>query len=185
MSTSAVISGKNNASPAASLSRRLETATSARKAALSAVTQHAGETRPSRRQRFPTWASDEEDSSWELISKKKLGQKRAVLYVGNLASSTTEENLKRFISSKSEKVGIEPPRMYNIRIFHKENGHAAADDDICGARKTVGEVSFADLADRSFWPSYVYARPWKFRDSDKAVKSGETQESASPAEQTA
>ena len=94
MSTSAVISGKNNASPATSQSRRLETATSARKAVLSAVTQHAGETRPSRRQRFPTWASDEEDSSWELISKKKPGQKRAVLYVGNLASSTTERTSK-------------------------------------------------------------------------------------------
>ena len=38
--------------------------------------------------------------------------KRAVLYVGSLASSTTEENLKRFISSRSEKVGIEPPRIY-------------------------------------------------------------------------
>ena len=82
MSTSAVISGKNNASPATSQSRRLETATSARKAVLSAVTQHAGETRPSRRQRFPTWAADEEDSSWELISQKKPGQKRAILYVG-------------------------------------------------------------------------------------------------------
>ena len=106
LSTSAVISGKNNTSPATSQSRRLETATSARKAVLSAVTQHAGETRPSRRQRFPTWASDEEDSSWELISKKKRGQKRAVFYVGNLVSSTTEQNLKRFRSSRSEKVGI-------------------------------------------------------------------------------
>ena len=47
LSTSAVIGGKNNASTAATQSRRLETATSARKAALSAVTQHAGETRPS------------------------------------------------------------------------------------------------------------------------------------------
>ena len=46
-------------------------------------------------------------------------------------------------------------------------------------------ISFADLADRSFWPGYVYERLWKFRDYDKSVKSDETQESASPAEQTA
>ena len=89
------------------------------------------------------------------------------------------------MSSRLEMVGIEPPRIHNICIFHKDECQDATDDDICGARITVGEVSFADLADRSFWPGYVYAQPWKFRDSNKAVKSDETQESASPAEQTA
>ena len=119
-----------------------------------------------------------------LFTYRPRNSKRAVLYVGNLARSTTEENLKRFITSESEKVGIEPPRIYNILIFLKENGQDARDDK-CGARITVREVSFADLADRSFWPGYVYARPWKFRDSGKAVKSDETQENRFPVEQPA
>ena len=42
-----------------------------------------------------------DDESWSLVSKKKPGPKRSVLYIGNLSPDTTEEN--SVVSSKRER----------------------------------------------------------------------------------
>ena len=52
--------------------------------------------------RLPGWETDDDDSLWELVSNKKPGQKRAVLYIGGLSPSTSEDKLIDFAKKRAQ-----------------------------------------------------------------------------------
>ena len=59
-----------------------------------------------RRTTPPAWESD--DDSWAFVTKKKPAVKKAVLYVGNLGTETTEEGVQEFVSRRAEKKEKKP-----------------------------------------------------------------------------
>ena len=96
-----------------------------------------------RRTTPPAWESD--DDSWAFVTKKKPTVKKAVLYVGNLGTETTEEGVKEFVSRRAEKLGEKAPKVFNVKIFEPKS-------ETRSARLTVAEGDAALLRSPNFWP---------------------------------
>ncbi len=147
-------------------------------------TMRAGSQRPGSRERetsassasstFSSWA-DSDDKSWQLVTNKRPGPRKAVLYIGRLSSSTTAEKLREFIVHRSKAVGREPPNIHNLRMFTKPAGqgtsldsndpyenHQSQNLETTAARIVLAESSSSMLRAYSFWPGRIYARPWNF-----------------------
>lgn len=117
-------------------------------------TTHSSE--HTRKQAFEPMASD--DDSWQLITTKKPGTKKSVLYVGNIRPDTTEDSLALFIQKRCDSLKICPPKVFNCRIFTKQSA-----DNNAGARVTIPASAVSALTNRTFWPRPTYARQWKFQ----------------------
>ena len=114
---------------------------------------------------FPSFDSDDEDESWKLVCKSRPGSKRCVLYVGGVSEDVTSEGLVNFIQARAKSVGLNPPRIYNAKIFSSSQSVGSTNiKTVCGARITVDEKSRDALTAYSFWPRRIYARPWRFFD---------------------
>ena len=126
---------------------------------------------------YSGWDSDSEDSLWELVTKEKPKQKRAVLYIGRLSNEISEEKLLDFIRRRADAVGQDPPKIFNVKVFKKvaEEGEV---DAVCGARVTVGERAANSLLRYSFWPGKVYARAWNFDRKDDLEAAGSSNKTA-------
>ena len=126
---------------------------------------------------YSGWDSDSEDSLWELVTKEKPKQKRAVLYIGRLSNEISEEKLLDFIRRRADAVGQDPPKIFNVKVFKKvaEEGEV---DAVCGARVTVGECTADSLLRYSFWPGKVYARAWNFDRKDDLEAAGSSNKTA-------
>ena len=96
-----------------------------------------------RRTTPPAWESD--DDSWAFVTKKKPTEKKAVLFVGNLGTETTEEGVKEFVSRRAEKLGEKAPKVFNVKIFEPKS-------ETRSARLTVAEGDAALLRSPNFWP---------------------------------
>ena len=81
--------------------------------------------------------------------------KKAVLYVGNLGTETTEEGVQEFVSRRAEKKGEKAPKVFNVKIFEPKS-------ETRSARLTVAEGDAALLRSPNFWPRPIYARLWNF-----------------------
>ena len=86
-----------------------------------------------------------DDDSWAFVTKKKPTEKKAVLYVGNLGTETTEEGVKEFVSRRAEKLGEKAPKVFNVKIFEPKS-------ETRSARLTVAEGDAALLRSPKFWP---------------------------------
>ena len=106
-----------------------------------------------RRTTPPAWESD--DDSWAFVTKKKPTVKKAVLYVGNLGTETTEEGVQEFVLRRAEKKGEKAPKVFNVKIFEPKS-------ETRSARLTVAEGDAALLRSPNFWPRPIYARLWNF-----------------------
>ena len=104
-------------------------------------------------------ALDDEDNLWSLVTKKKPTGKKAVLYVGNLDETVTEDKLREYIQKRSEKAGIRQPDIFSCSIIRREEGELGS----WGAHLAIDHASKENLRNRHFWPGRVYARPWNFR----------------------
>ena len=104
-------------------------------------------------------ALDDEDNLWSLVTKKKPTGKKAVLYVGNLDETVTEEKLREYIQKRSEKAGIRQPDIFSCSIIRREEGELGS----WGAHLAIDHASKENLRNRHFWTGGVYARPWNFR----------------------
>ena len=51
-----------------------------------------------------------------------LTGKKAVLYVGNLDETVTEDKLREYIQKRSEKAGIRQPDIFSCSIIRREEG---------------------------------------------------------------
>ena len=67
-------------------------------------------------------ALDDEDNLWSLVTKKNPTGKKAVLYVGNLDETVTEEKLREYIQKCSEKAGIRQIDRYLFALHHPPRG---------------------------------------------------------------
>ena len=121
---------------------------------------HRPRGRTTKKPKFEPIHSD--DDSWKLIVPKKPTPPKAVIYIGNLSPETTEESLERFISRRSESVGVKVPTVFNCRIYQAKTTDSERASAASGARITVPMDSADVLIDRSFWPRPAYARYWVF-----------------------
>ena len=111
----------------------------------------------------PIAPDDDDDKLWSLMLKAKPTGKKSVLYVGNLEDNASEENLREYIEKRSQKAGINQPKIYNCTIFSREEGELGS----WAARITIDHTSHEHVCSRYFWPGRVYARPWKFREQSR------------------
>ena len=113
-----------------------------------------------------------DDETWQLVVSSKPAEKKSVLYIGNLSSSTSEESLRKFIERRSESVCISPPRIYNCRVFSDQSKERPNHNLVVGARITVPASAQNIVMNRTFWPRPVYARPWIFKDRNETMATG-------------
>ena len=106
-----------------------------------------------RRTTPPAWESD--NDSWAFVTKKKPTVKKAVLYVGNLGTETTEEGVQEFVSRRAEKKGEKAPKVFHVKIFEPKS-------ETRSARLTIAEGDAALLRSPNFGPRPIYARLWNF-----------------------
>ena len=93
-------------------------------------------------------ALDDEDNLWSLVTKKKPTGKKAVLYVGNLDETVTEDKLREYIQKRSEKAGIRQPDIFSCSIIRREEGELGS----WGAHLAIDHASKENLRNRHFWP---------------------------------
>ena len=95
-----------------------------------------------------------EDDSWKLVSSERPKNKRAVVYVGNIATDSTDSHFRQFIKTRSEFLGASIP-VHTCSIWLSESGRAFA-------RVTIDATSLSTVTAPNFWPRPVYCRPWRF-----------------------
>ena len=134
----------------------------------------------------PTFAPPQsDDDSWQLVLKKPPQSKKAVLYVGNLSSTTTAEGLRTYIERRAEAVEAHTPRVYEAKVFVPVPGNSAGrDHETAGARLTIAVTDLPTLDNRSFWPRPAYVRRWKFQPKQGANLDPENMERAEPPKDT-
>ena len=66
-----------------------------------------------------------EDDSWKLVSSEPPKNKRAVVYVGNIATDSTESHFRQFIKTRSEFLGASIP-VHTCSVWLSESGRASA-----------------------------------------------------------
>ena len=96
-----------------------------------------------------------EDESWTLVTAKKPGPKKSVLYVGNLNVGCSENNLLEFVQIRAQKIGEKAPQIFNVKMFEPKN-------ELRCARLTVAKSDAVLLRSSNFWPRPIYARSWNF-----------------------
>ena len=99
------------------------------------------------------------DDSWQLVSAEPPRPKKAMLYVGNLSESCTEESLAAFVKQRSAKAGAETT-VHDCSMHRAENGKVSA-------RLMVEASALLLVVSPNFWPRPLYARPWQFKDRDQ------------------
>ena len=73
----------------------------------------------------PIAPDDDDDELWSLVLKAKPTGRKSVLYIGNLEENASEEKLREYIAKRSEKAGINRPKIFNCTIFTREEGNWA------------------------------------------------------------
>ena len=90
-----------------------------------------------------------------LVSSEPPKNKRAVVYVGNIATDSTESHFRQFI--RSEFLGASIP-VHTCSVWLSESGRASA-------RVTIDATSFSTVTAPNFWPRPLYCRPWRFSET--------------------
>lgn len=137
---------------------------------------------------LPCWETDQDDeeageddsASWRLVSDKKPGRKKSVLYVGNLPADTTDDKVAAFIAKRSAEAGLKrPPKLYTCTVLKKkpDDGQSSR----LGAHVTTTTDACSLLCDPQFWPRPLYARPWVFKQRTTAAAGGAPAAAASSA----
>ena len=96
-----------------------------------------------------------EDESWTLVTAKKPGPNKSVLYVGNLNVGCSENNLLKFVQIRAKKIGEKAPQIFIVKMFEPKN-------ELRSARLTVAKSDAVLLRSSNFWHRPIYARPWNF-----------------------
>ena len=78
-----------------------------------------------------------EDDLWKLVSSEPPKNKRAVVYVGNIATDSTESHFRTFIKTRSEFLGASIP-VHTCSVWLSESGRASA-------RVTINATSFSTV----------------------------------------
>lgn len=99
--------------------------------------------------------SDDEDGDWQFVCSKKPSPPKAVLFVGNLPKNMTEERLRKFVLTRSEKAGVST-EVFSCKIFSKQ------DLEFSSARLVFTKSSYNVVAHKVFWHRPVYVRDWDF-----------------------
>ena len=97
-----------------------------------------------------------DDDSWQLVSGEPPRSRRAVLYVGNLSSSCTEDGLKSFTQQRAVAAGG-TATVHTCSLHTTEAGRVSA-------HLTVDAKDLTLVTTENFWPRPLYARPWRFKE---------------------
>ena len=110
--------------------------------------------------KFPNFADD--DDTWQLVTTSKPRPKRTVLFIGNLATSTLDESLTKFVQHKAKSTTKRDVPVHNTKIFSATNGH-----ETNFARITINSADSPLLLSRTFWPRALHCRRWHFKEQQQ------------------
>lgn len=107
--------------------------------------------------------TDDEDL-WQLVSSQKGTRrtKRRDIFIGNLLPSTTDERLTEYIHRRA-KVTNRVVTLHFVSVSKEDKDH-----ELLRARISINASDASLLLHRNFWPSNVYARPWRFKENQPA-----------------
>lgn len=104
-----------------------------------------------------------DDDSWQLVTSKRpekfAGVQKRALYLGNLRSGQTDEDIRNFITHRATTVGVD------VTLVKCSLLELSGDEFRSAAHIVVDKDSEKVLRNRSFWPKPVYCRPWKFKET--------------------
>lgn len=109
--------------------------------------------------------TEAKEASWNLVTNKKPGPKKAVFYIGKLKQNETEEHLTEFVNRRAQEAGIET-EVFECKVFNKENSDGEPARNV-SARLMINDSSSDLITHWKFWPKPVYIRDWKFDDKNK------------------
>ena len=99
------------------------------------------------------------DDTWKLVSNEPHRVKKAVIYVGNLNSHSSEESVKEFTEQRSAAVN-KPVKVHQCSIHTTEDGKVSA-------RLMIDATDLEIATAPNFWPRPLYARVWRHRERPK------------------
>ena len=100
------------------------------------------------------------DDTWKLVSNEPHRVKKAVIYVGNLNSHSSEESaVKKFTEQLSAAVN-KPVKVHQCSIHTTEDGKVSA-------RLMIDATDLEIATAPNFWPRPLYARVWRHRERPK------------------
>ena len=67
---------------------------------------------------------DEDDDTWQLVTTCKPRPKRTVLFIGNIAKTTTEKTLVQFVQSRAMTTTQRDVLVHNAEIFEGKDGQS-------------------------------------------------------------
>ena len=110
--------------------------------------------------KFPNFADD--DDTWQLVTTSKPRPKRTVLFIGNLATSTSDESLTKFVQHRAKSTTRRDVPVHNTKIFSATDGH-----ETNFARITINSADSPLLLSRTFWPRALHCRRWHFKEQQQ------------------
>ena len=105
--------------------------------------------------KVPSFAED--DDTWQLVTTCKPRPKRTVLFIWNIAKTTTEKTLAQFVQSRAMTTTQRDVLVHNAKIFEGKDGQSTT-----FARLTVNSSDSSLHLSRTFWPRALHCRRWYF-----------------------
>ena len=109
--------------------------------------------------KVPIFAED--DHTWQPVTTCKLRPKRTVLFIGNIAKTTTEKTLAQFVQSRAMTTTERDVFVHNAKIFEGKDGQSTT-----FACLTVNSSDSSLLLSRTFWPRALHCRRWYFKEQE-------------------
>ena len=110
--------------------------------------------------KFPSFADD--DDTWQLVTTSKPRPRRTELFIGNLATSTSDESLTKFVQHRAKSTTKRDVPVHNTKIFSATDGH-----ETNFARITINSADSPLLLSRTFWPRALHCRKWHFKEQQQ------------------
>ena len=99
------------------------------------------------------------DDTWKLVSNEPHRVKKAVIYVGNWNSHSSEESVKEFTEQRSAAVN-KPVKVHQCSIHTTKDGKVSA-------RLMIDATDLEIATAPNLWPRPLYARVWRHRERPK------------------
>ena len=110
--------------------------------------------------KFPNFADD--DDTWQLVTTSKPRPKRTVLFIGNFATSTSDESLTKFVQNRAQSTTRRDVPVHNTKIHSATNCQ-----ETNFARIIINSADSPLLLSRTFWPRVVLCRRWHFKEQQQ------------------
>ena len=94
--------------------------------------------------------------------ERKPIQRTQLCYCLNLATSTSDESLTKFVQHRAKSTTKRDVPVHNTKIFSATDGH-----ETNFARITINSADSPLLLSRTFWPRALHCRRWHFKEQQQ------------------